>query len=252
MDERDKKDKDEWEKQQRGAKTGKSRARKAGDTTQQFSQAERSPPPASSRPINRDKLLDRQYRLTSLWVWFLRAVYLVIIAGLFYGTWFIAIPAIHSYLETRYSANYRAPFYFCKLKNSDALYKQSDLFKDYYNFRRFEIRLYQHAAWELDGDLRVKYPDKAYLIEIPPMPKNYNTAHESYKSYQTYIHSDKAYRFYFDVSDNKTPIRIIEPDEARCDPSISSRSTPGKITAYIPYQTDEIGDCRTCGQSITR
>jgi len=235
MDKRDKQDREEWEKRQRGS------------ATQNKSKAAPKPPPRpDATDINWSAVLNRKYRIASIRSWLSRCLGLCFLAGIFYVSAFFAIPWITNYAEGRYNEHYHAPFYFCDLKGSDALYEKSDLFKDYYNFRLLEMRLYQHAVWELDGTLRQAHPDKAFVLEIPSMPAGYNTDQEFYKTYRRFIHPEKSLRFVFDVKNNKAPLKIMNKDEVYCSLPSASSTKPQQFTEYVTYWSDEIGSCRTC------
>jgi len=231
LDERDRQDREEWERQQHGA------------MSQQKKQPAPAPPTSPSSPNSKQTdwsvMLDRSYKLTSIRAWVSRFVSACFVAGLFYTSWVFALPWLIDYAEFRYNENFRAPFYSCGLIGSDALYEKSDLFKDYYNYRRFEMRLYQHTAWELDGALRRKYPDKAFIFEIPPMPKNYNRNQESYKTYKRFIHPEKSARFYFDVDNNRSKIKVIEKDEAYCSLPSAPSTKPTRVNEYIKTYGDK-------------
>ncbi|MBL4712111.1 MAG: hypothetical protein JKX75_06385 [Gammaproteobacteria bacterium] len=84
MDDRDKKDRDEWIKQQKGRAGEKKPA------------PEDTEPPAPPEPaqINWNKKLNRLYRWGSIRTWLSRLVAALFVASLFYGMWVVVIPAL--------------------------------------------------------------------------------------------------------------------------------------------------------------
>lgn len=234
MDERDKQDREEWEKRQNPSQD------KPPRKTELKSQKKKA-------PRDWERRLEWNYSLDSFAIWIVRIATFIVIAAGVYNSFVIAVPFIINYGTNRFDAEYRAPIYICELRNAELQYNKSDLFKDYYNFRRNEIYHYQREIWELDGQLRKIYPDNAFIIDIPPMPDDYTTDNEVFKRYGV---SDgrKKYRKFVDVADYFTPIRAVPKGIliTSCLYEESATRDPVRQKHYIEYVSKQIGTCRTC------
>lgn len=238
MDERDLQDKEEWEKRNNPAKN---KQPKLSPQTPKQKTAQNEP------PVDWEKKLGISYFLGSLLIWPQRAIALGIIGWIIYASFFIAVPYISNNGLGRYDKDYQAPIFICELKDAEWQYGRSDLFKDYYNFRRHEIRHYQREIWTIDGQLRLKYPDKAFIIDIPPMPENYSIEDEVFEEYGVFM-GPKQYSRKIDVSTYLTPIRVIE-NNGLVNPCLydeAATAWPVRQFHVIEYVSDKIGKCRTC------
>lgn len=238
MDERDLKDKEEWEKRNNPAQK------------KPIKFTPRAPDPNvgnNSEPVDWRKKLGISYFLSSLVIWPQRAIALGIIGWIIYASFYIAVPYISNNGLGRYDKDYQAPIFICELKDAEWQYGRSDLFKDYYNFRRHEIRHYQREIWTIDGQLRQKYPDKAFIIDMPPIPENYSTDDEVFEKYGVFM-GPKQYSRNIDVSKYLTPIRVIE-NNGLVNPCLYDEAAsdwPVRQLHAIEYVSDKIGKCRTC------